>query len=260
MLLDLEALRAKPVSTAPFPHLIVPFFLNGAHLRDVSDDFPDIGMPGLFPVEEVAYGPAFAQLIRDLDSEALRSILSDKFEIDLAGRPAMISIRARARARDGQIHRDSDFKLVSLLLYLNDSWPHEEGWLRMLRGPENIDDYASQVPPFDGHLVAFRCTPTAWHGHTSFTGERRSVMVNYCRDKASMTRQHMRHRLSAKVKKVKRFFGIGKIAAHAEHRLVIQELAQGAVQMKNNECDDAGTDNSQRQQHLKQNNTNHVLP
>ena len=47
---------------------------------------------------------------------------------------------------------------------------------------------------------------------------------------------------------------------HAEHRLAVQELSQGAIQVQNDERDNAAADNRQRQQHLKQNNTNHALP
>lgn len=103
--------------------------------------------------------------------------------------------------------------IVTLLLYLNDSWQSPDGWLRTLRGPDDITDFAGQVAPQGGLLFAFRCTPEAWHGHTPFEGERRCVMMNYCRDAASMAREHARHRVTAKVKKLKRLFGFGRIAA-----------------------------------------------
>ncbi|WP_448188225.1 2OG-Fe(II) oxygenase [Azospirillum sp. sgz301742] len=213
MILDLEAVKAATVSNDPFPHLVVPNFLNGERLRKVMDDFPGIDMPGLFPVEEVSGGPAFDALLKDMNSAELGAIMGEKFGVDLANRPTMTTVRSRARARDGQIHLDADFKMVTLLLYLNDSWQSPDGWLRTLRGPGDITNFAGQVAPQGGLLFAFKCTPEAWHGHTSFEGERRYVMMNYCVDRASMAREHARHRFTAKVKKFKRLFGIGKIAA-----------------------------------------------
>lgn len=213
MILDLEALKAATVSRDPFPHLVVPNFLAGDPLRRVMGDFPKIDMPGLFPIEEVSGGPTFDTLLKDMNSAELAAIMGEKFGVDLSGRPTMTTVRSRARARDGQIHLDADFKLVTLLLYLNDSWQSPDGWLRTLRGPGDITNFAAQVPPQGGLLFAFQCTPEAWHGHTSFEGERRYVMMNYCRDAASMAREHARHRFTAKVKKFKRLFGIGKIAA-----------------------------------------------
>jgi hypothetical protein len=211
MILDLEAVKAAVVASDPFPHLVVPNVLNGERLRKVMDDFPGIDMPGLFPVEEVVGGPAFDALIEAMNSAELGAIMGEKFGVDLANRPTMTTVRARAR--DGQIHRDADFKMVTLLLYLNDSWQSPDGWLRTLRGPGDITNFAGQVAPQGGLLFAFQCTPEAWHGHTSFEGERRYVMMNYCVDHASMAREHARHRFTAKLKKLKRLFGIGKIAA-----------------------------------------------
>lgn len=206
MLLDLEALRAAPVVTDPFPHLVVRQFLPQAGLEAVNRDFPAIAMPGLFPVDEVKGGAAFTQTIADLNSPEVRAIMGEKFGVDLAQRPTMTTVRARARATDGKIHTDADFKLVTLLLYLNDSWPHKEGWLRALRS-HNLEDYASEVPPEGGLLFAFRCTPTALHGHTSFEGVRRYLMMNYVTDHSALKREIARHRFTAKLKKVKTFFG-----------------------------------------------------
>jgi hypothetical protein len=42
-----------------------------------------------------------------------------------------------------------------------------------------------------------------------FVGPRRYIMLNYCRDLESCNREMARHRLSGKVKKFSRLFGVG---------------------------------------------------
>ncbi|MBM3555759.1 MAG: 2OG-Fe(II) oxygenase [Alphaproteobacteria bacterium] len=212
MLFDLDTLNKATVAETPFPYMVVPDFLPRAGLDLVAKDFPAIDMPGLFPPEELDYGPNFQAALDDIAGQELRKVLGAKFGVDLTGRPTMTTVRARARASDGKIHLDANFKIVTLLLYLNDSWEHKEGWLRALRSPV-IDDFAAEVPPKGGLLFAFRCTPTAWHGHTSFMGQRRYIMMNYCESEASLARERARHRFSAKVKKFKRRLGFGGIPA-----------------------------------------------
>ena len=211
MQLNLPALQAANVATDPFPHMVVPGFLSDASLAEVTRDFPKIDMAGIFPPDELSYGPAFDQLLKTMQGDEMRKLLEQKFGVDLTGRPTMITVRACARSRDGQIHRDSKFKLVTVLLYLNEKWYQDGGRLRTLRSGDDIENYAGEVPPEGGLLFAFQCTPEAWHGHKPFTGPRRYVMMNYVVDADVMNRELSRHRFSAKVKKFKRFFGIGKV-------------------------------------------------
>jgi hypothetical protein len=212
MNLDLAAFAAAPLVSEPYPFTIVPGFLSATALAEVGRDFPRIEMPGSFPPDALDYGPGFAALIAAMESEALRGAVERKFGIDLAGRPSMCTVRTMARTRDGQIHRDADFKLVTLLLYLNERWHADAGRLRVLRSADNLDDYAAEIPPEGGTLFAFLCTPNAWHGHKPFDGPRRSLQLNYVSDEGMMRRELARHRLSARLKKAKRILGLGRAA------------------------------------------------
>ena len=51
----------------------------------------------------------------------------------------------------------------------------------MLRSSSDIEDYAAEVPPLGGTVLAFRRTDTSYHGHKPFVGERRMVQMNYLR-------------------------------------------------------------------------------
>jgi len=118
----------------------------------------------------------------------------------------MITARGMARARDGQTHRDSKTKILTVLIYMNPDWQSQAdagaGHLRLLRSADNLDDYAVEIPPAMGTLLAFRCTPAAWHGHRPFSGVRRSIQLNWVTDAGVVRREQWRHRLSALTKRL----------------------------------------------------------
>jgi SM-20-related protein len=91
---------------------------------------------------------------------------------------------------------------VTALIYLNESWPHAGGRLRLLRRPDSLDDVIVEVTPLDGTLIVFRRTDRSFHGHLPFEGVRRVVMFNWMVDAAAARRELRRHALSASVKRL----------------------------------------------------------
>lgn len=203
--LDLERFAATALQRAPFDFLIVPGFLKREALPAVERDFPAIDSGGSFPATSVTCGPAFAALLDELQGPAVTQSFAQKFDVDLTGRPTMVTLRGQSRVKDGAIHTDSRTKLITALIYLNSAWESDGGRLRMLKGPDDLDDYAAEVPPEAGTLVAFRCTPEAWHGHKPFVGQRRSIQLNWLTDAGVLKRELRRHALSAWTKKLLRF-------------------------------------------------------
>lgn len=203
--LDLEGFEATALQRAPFDFLIVPGFLKRDALPEIERDFPAIASGGSFPATSLACGPAFETLLEELQSPAVTRLFEAKFGIDLTGRPTMVTLRGQSRAKDGAVHTDSKTKLVTALIYLNSAWESDGGRLRMLNGPDDLDDYAAEVPPEAGTLVAFRCTPKAWHGHKPFVGQRRSIQLNWLTDAGVLQRELKRHGFSAWTKKLLRF-------------------------------------------------------
>lgn len=212
-MLNYQAFRAAQMHTDPFPYVVTPGFLSADDVAEAIADFPKIDMGGLFLPDAVSYGPAFARLLSDLEGPEVRKIVEEKLDIDLGGRPAMITLRSNCQAKDGRIHADATFKLATLLLYLNEPWAAQGGKLRVLRSGTDIEDYAAEVAPEGGLLFCFRVQANSWHGHKPFVGPRRYVMLNYCTDIESRNREVARHRFSNRVKKFKRLFGIGRISA-----------------------------------------------
>jgi SM-20-related protein len=205
--LDYTALRATPVATEPFPHVVVPDFVPPESLRAVVADLPPLGKRGSFPLDALALGPRAQALMDELQGPTLRQAIADRFGLDLAHSPTMVTLRGWTNERDGYIHCDSTAKRVTVLLYLNpvnDAWGQHEGCLRLLRGPDDLDNYAVEVPPVNGTLLVFPNGPTAWHGHKRFTGQRYSVQLNYMTTDAKARSELRRHRLSAFMKRLTR--------------------------------------------------------
>jgi hypothetical protein len=203
--LDYAALRAAPVATDPFPHVVVVNFVPSSALREVLADLPDIVRRGSFPVSAVRLGRNAQALIDALEGAPLRAALAERFRLDLADAPTMLTLRGWTTERDGLIHRDSTAKLVTVLLYLNPTtgaWVQHEGCLRLLRGPGDLENYAVEVAPVDGTLVAFPNVPNAWHGHRPFVGQRFSMQLNYMTTDAKARAELRRHRFSAFMKRL----------------------------------------------------------
>jgi SM-20-related protein len=200
-LLDLDALRATSVTDDPFSFAVVPGFIHPAQAEAVRQDFPDIPYPGLLPVEATQYGPRSEDLIEELQSDAVAAMFSEKFGLDLVGRPTMITVRGRCQERDGRIHTDSESKLVTALLYFNQTWEAAGGRLRLLRRPDDLEDMIAEVPPDSGTLIVFRRSDRSFHGHEPFVGVRRYVMINWMASGFATRRELLRHRISAVAKR-----------------------------------------------------------
>ncbi|MEQ8966199.1 MAG: 2OG-Fe(II) oxygenase [Azospirillaceae bacterium] len=201
-ILDLYRLRDAVVDDNPFPHVIVPGFVRAEALHGIHEDFPGFSEGGSFPVTSLDYGPRFASLVAALRSPALAAVVADKLAIDLAGRPTTITVRATTREKDGRIHTDSKTKLVTALVYMNAEWESGGGRLRLLRGPDDLEDYVAEVPPEAGTLLMFLNGPTAWHGHKPHVGPRRTVQLNWVTDAGTAAREEARHGLSARIKRL----------------------------------------------------------
>jgi SM-20-related protein len=204
-LLDLDRLRAAPLSRDPFDFVVVEDFVDRDELSPLVADFPPVPGHGSFPVESLACGPVFSRLVAALTGPALRNAVEEKFGLDLGSRPTLVTVRGRSDGKDGRIHTDSESKIITLLLYLNRAWDRAEGRLRLLRGPDDIDDYAREVVPLAGTMLAFRRSDRSFHGHRPHVGERRMVQLNWVTEPGVVQRELSRHRWSARWKALNPF-------------------------------------------------------
>jgi SM-20-related protein len=203
--LDYGAMRGAQVAKQPFLHLLVPHFVPAGELEQVARELPSFSKGGSFPVDSLHLTGKTAALMRELEGERFRAIVADRFALDLREAPTMMTLRGQSREKDGRIHRDSDAKRVTVLLYLNPpaaSWARREGCLRLLRNPEDLEDYAVEVPPDNGTLLVFPNGPTTWHGHKQFVGRRYVVQLNYMTNDKAARSELRRHRFSALLKRL----------------------------------------------------------
>jgi SM-20-related protein len=204
-LLDLERLRAAPLSRDPFDFVVVENFVRPQYLAAAIADFPPLGKHGSFPLNGQRHGAAFARLAAELQDSDLRRAIEDKFALDLSGRPTMITLRGYSDGKDGSIHTDSATKLVTLLLYMNPVWEEEAGRLRLLRRADDLEDFVAEIAPVAGTMVAFRRSANSFHGHHAHIGERRSIQLNWVTNAGVVRRELARHRWSARLKSLNPF-------------------------------------------------------
>jgi SM-20-related protein len=212
--IDLEAFAAAPLAREPFAYALVPHFIRREAMAEINADYPLVDLPGSFPLPTLKYGPAFARLIEAIQGPEFTRATEEKLGMDLSGRPTMVTARGVSAARDGQIHTDSRTKLVTVLIYMNNSWEAPTGRLRLLRGPGNLEDMIAEVPPDEGTLLIFRNEPNAWHGFHAFEGPRRVIQLNWVTDMGVVRREQTRHKVSAFFKRLR-----GKKAPAAAERM-----------------------------------------
>lgn len=201
--LDLERLRSAELTVEPFEFCVVPGFLKPESLRLVNETYPAIDKGGSYPIESLDAGMTITEVIEELDGPAFEAAIAEKFGVELDGRPKMYSLRGYTRAKDGRLHTDSKDKIITVLLYLNEDWPHDGGRLRLLRNGHDVDDFVMEVPPDNGTLLVFRRSDHSWHGHHPFEGPRRSLQMNWMTSEGSKGFHKLRHSVSAAFKKLR---------------------------------------------------------
>lgn len=200
--LQIDRLKSAKVETEPYQYMIVQHVLGAETIDKVNESFPPIPSGGSFPIESLTTDMLIKDVIAELDGRAFEEVMEDKFQVTLAGRPKMFSLRGHTRAKDGQIHTDSKDKIITVLVYLNREWPSQVGRLRILRDGVNLDNFAAEVPPDNGTLLAFKRSDKSWHGHPPFVGPRRALQMNWMVDESKRGFHVIRHKVSAALKKL----------------------------------------------------------
>jgi len=178
-MINFTAVRRQTLHSEPFDYLVVPDFISACALAQVNSGYPAIQSAANHALEELSCGSAFTQLMDEIRQPAFAGVLGEKFAMALDGLPTTITVRKFCERSDGNIHTDHKSKVLTVLIYFNESWPHDTGQLRLLRSKNDIEDYAAEISPLGGTMLAFRRTDYSWHGHKRFVGERRIVQLNY---------------------------------------------------------------------------------
>lgn len=200
---DFDALERTPLERDPFEYIVVPDFLKSERFADVIKDYPVVPGPGSHPPSELVIRGHFERLVAELRGPEFQRAIERKFGVDLTGRPTMYTVRGFVREKDGSIHTDSETKIITVLLYMNERWQEDAGRLRLLRSPDDLEDYVAEVPPYGGTLLVFRRSDKSWHGHKSTSGPRRAVQLNWVTSQDVVDHEQRRHGISTRLKKFK---------------------------------------------------------
>lgn len=201
-ILKLDALKNAEVASTPYPYFVVENALADSEVQVVIQDFPKIEQGGSFNIEDVEIKPNFDRFLKSLDTPEFRQILTDKFDVNVMEHPMMITLRGYSRQKDGRIHSDSKSKLLTVLIYLNESWDAPNGRLRILNDDKDINNYVTEINAGPGSLVAFKVTDNGWHGYIPYEGQRQSIQINFLTSEKANAKHKFFHGLSAKMKKI----------------------------------------------------------
>ena len=185
-----------------FPFFSVEnIFLDSIDVEEILNDFPNITDGGSFHVSSVPSGKLIKELVDELESNEIKTILETKFNVNLDEAKVVTTLRGYSRKKDGKIHTDSKTKILTILLYLNKNWHDSNGNLRLLKENNNLNDYIKEIPCSFGSLVAFKVTGNCWHGFKAYEGKRLSIQLNYIYPEALRT-HNLRHKLSSGLKSI----------------------------------------------------------
>jgi SM-20-related protein len=203
--LDLDKLEKAEINKEFFPYCQVDCFIKENALAEVLRDFPKIKIRGSIPAHRLAYGLYFQKLLDELYQIELRSLISQKFAIDLSNSHTMLTVRGQTNLKDGFIHTDTSSKLMTLLLYLNEDWGESTGNLRLLKDNSSLENYFAEIIPTAGKLLVFKVTDNCWHGHYPFIGKRQTLQLNYVINQSTVNKEMKRHSFSYTLKKLAHF-------------------------------------------------------
>jgi SM-20-related protein len=199
--LNLEAVRDAQLNHEPYEFFLGGDFLKHEVIDELRRDFPDIRKPGYLTVDEVQLHGRFKQLIEELEGPTLTEELSRKFGLDLHKYPRLTTIMKQSQQKYGAIHTDGPSKVMTMLVYMNDSWDRDgAGRLRVLYDKDHYEPYAIEVPPTMGTVFAFLRSDKSWHGHKPFVGERRVVQVAWVKSQADLERKRKHNRFAQVLK------------------------------------------------------------
>ncbi|MEP7042031.1 MAG: 2OG-Fe(II) oxygenase [Dokdonella sp.] len=205
----LDARRLERADTVvrqlPFAFLIAQEQLPDSTRSELARDFPRYPSAGFFPYEAKDCGPSINRLIEQLSARDFADAVGSRLGVaDLGTYPNLVTLCRLLNKRHGTIHTDSRSKVITALVYLNESWPDtSEGCFRFLNRIDDIDDLAApEIRPLYGRFVAFRRAENSFHGHLPHEGERRVIQIAWLTSEDEKLRKTQRGKLSRLFKKL----------------------------------------------------------
>jgi hypothetical protein len=196
-MIDVQKVYDVKLETSPYEYIVVSDFIKDAWKDKLIEAYPKVKAAGSFPLSSVSCSSEFMQLINEMNSDAFKHAIEEKFSLDLEGRPTMFTVRGKCRLKDGQVHTDSETKIITVLLYMNPSWENQaRGRLRVLNSAD-LEDIKTEISPDVGTLLVFKRSNNSYHGHLPFEGTRKVIQMNWVTEQKVVDKEQNRHRWSA---------------------------------------------------------------
>lgn len=136
-------------------------------------------------VNAQSLSPAWLQLAQELTAPAYRLALSELTDIDLRTAPMEVNVFHYGPQACLGPHPDLSDKLVTHILYFNDSWNIEDGGCLNILHSANPKDVIAVIPPLVGNSAVLVRADHSWHAVSqvvdSCQTSRRSMTVTFYR-------------------------------------------------------------------------------
>lgn len=180
--LNINAVEAPVLKHEPFRHLTTSGVINPDKIPGLLESFPAISDNQPRLVREIEYTGDFKRLVEELESPEFSNIISEKIGVDFTGYSPYVEARSSSSWGAGHIHNDAPGKIVTMIIYMNETWDHyPEGCLRLLysKSENELDHYAAEVVPLVGNAVLFKREDHGWHGFHRYAGPRKTVLISW---------------------------------------------------------------------------------
>ena len=201
--LDHDVIAGAELRHDPYDWAFTEHAIRPAVREVILADAPQIPERGSYALPSLRFGPNFRLAIEDLLSDRFRSLIEEKFDIDLSQRPPVILMMGNTTGHynEGSAHPASKHKIITVILGFSGDWPYERGQLRVLRGADR-EDYAFEFPPVFGNMFMFRVCDHSWHGFLPQKGKRMSLQLCFSDSESYVRSEYIRHSISAFAKSV----------------------------------------------------------
>ncbi|SEC28957.1 Proline 4-hydroxylase (includes Rps23 Pro-64 3,4-dihydroxylase Tpa1), contains SM-20 domain [Pseudomonas saponiphila] len=129
--------------------------------------------------------PAWRELAAELSSEAYRLAMSGLTDMDLRTAPMEINVFHYGPQACLGPHPDLSDKLVTHILYFNESWNISDGGCLNILGSADPMDVVAVIPPLVGHSAVLVRADHSWHAVSKVVDNcrtsRRSMTVTFYR-------------------------------------------------------------------------------
>jgi hypothetical protein len=208
--LQLDAMSRSLLERVPFSHAVVDGLYRPNDAAALAANFPTDHYRVVNGRDEKAYrydarpfiglgmsevrfperlSPEWRALGADLSSAAYRRALGELVGLDLEDLPAEVNLFHYGPRSLLDPHPDLPDKVVTHVLYFNDSWDRADGGcLRILRS-SNAEDFAKEILPLVGSSAVIVRSDNSWHAVPAVRPDvdrsRRSMTVTFYRPGSS---------------------------------------------------------------------------